>query len=145
MKDKIVVNTDKNEKVYVQEKINATIDSYQEKIDLLNKEIEKLKAKQWKYQIGAFGFVDDHIPVQIVELIDNDKEYLYVGVTKDLNSYYFSNDTEYKIKFNNDNFVYISDCSIGFKDFDAIKHLRKKLCEYKQKSEELEMKLKKYE
>lgn len=145
MKDKIVVNTDKNEKVYVQEKINATIDSYQEKIDLLNKEIEKLKAKQWKYQIGAFGFVDDHIPVQIVELIDNDKEYLYVGVTKDLNSYYFSNDTKYKIKFNNDNFVYISDCSIGFKDFNTVKHLHKKLCEYKQKSEELEIRLKKYE
>ena len=144
MKDKIVVNTDRNEKVYIQEKIDATIDTYQQKINLLNEEIEK--AKQWKYKIGAYGFVDDHIPVQIVELIDNDKEYLYVGVIKNLNSYYFDIDTDYKIKFNNDNFVHITDSySTGFRDFDAIKHLRKKLCEYKQKSEELEMKLRKYE
>ena len=145
MKDKIIINSNRNEKLYDQNKIDATIDTYQQKIDVLNAEIEKLKAKQWKYKIGAWGFVDDHIPVQIVELIDENKEYLYVGVRKDLNSYYFEHNTEYKIKFNNDNFVHISDYSTGFQDFDAIKHLRKKLCEYKQKSEELEMKLKKYE
>lgn len=145
MKDKIVVNTNKNEKVYIQEKIENTIDYYQNAISKLNAEIEKLKAKQWKYKIGAYGFVDDHIPVQIVELIDNDKEYLYVGVRKDLDSYYFENNTEYKIKFNNDNFVHITDYNTGFHDFDAMKHLRKKLCEYKQKSEELEIRLKKYE
>ena len=68
-----------------------------------------------------------------------------IMTTKDLNSYYFQNDTEYKIKFNNDNFVYITSYSTGFKDFDVVKHLRNKLCEYKQKSEELEMRLKKYE
>jgi hypothetical protein len=145
MKDKIVINTDKNEKVYIQEKIDTTIDTYERKINLLNAEIEKLKAKQWKYKIGAWGFVDDHIPVQIIELIDNDKEYLYVGVRKDLDSYYFENNTEYKIKFNNDNFVHITNYDSGFHNFDAIIHLRKKLCEYKQKSEELEIRLKKYE
>jgi hypothetical protein len=145
MKDKIIINSDKIEKIYVQEKINTTIDTYQQKIDRLNMEIDKLKAKQWKYKIGAYGFVDDHIPVQIIELIDNDKEYLYVGIRKDLNSYGFQNNTEYKIKFNNDNFVYITDFSDGFTDWDTVIHLRKKLCEYKQKSEELEMKLKKYE
>ena len=145
MKDKIVINTDKNEKILIQDTLDNTIDYYQNAIDKLNKEIEKLKAKQWKYKVGAWGFVDDHIPVQIVELIDNDKEYLYVGVRKDLNSYYFDKNTEYKIKFNNDNFVYITEYSTGFKDFDTIKHLRNKLCEYKQKSEKLEVKLRKYE
>ena len=142
MKEKIVVNTNKNEKVLVQAKIDTIIDTYQQKIDILNAEIEKLKAKQWKYKIGAQGFVDDHIPVQIVELIDNDEEYLYVGVRKDLNSYCFSDDTKYKIKFNNDNFVCLD---YGFNSFNAITYLRNKLCEYKQKSEELEMKLRKYE
>ena len=131
----------KNEKVCVQEKINATIDTYQQKIDVLNAEIEKLKAKQWKYNIGAYGFVDDHIPVQIVELIDNDKEYLYVGIRKNLDSYGFG----HKIKFNNDNFVYITDYNNGFRDWRAVTYLRKKLCEYKQKSEELEVRLRKYE
>ena len=145
MKEKIVVNTNKNEKILIQNTIDNTIDYYQNAIDKLNKEIERLKAKQWKYKVGAYGFVDDHIPVQIVELIDNDKEYLYVGVRKDLNSYYFDANTEYKIKFNNDNFVYITNYNAGFHDFDTIKHLHKKLCEYKQKSEELEMKLRKYE
>lgn len=145
MKDKITVNFNKNEKIYVQDKINATIDTYQQKIDVLNTEIEKLKTKQWKYKVGAVGFVDDYIPVQIIELIDNDKEYLYVGVRKDLNSYYFDKDTEYKIKFNNNNFVHISDYNSDFRGFDTIEYLHKKLCEYKQKSEELEMKLKKYE
>ena len=143
MKDKITINTNKNEKIFVQNRIDALVDTYEDKIALLNAEIDKLKAKQWKYKVGALGFVDDHIPVQIVELIDNDKEYLYVGIRKNLDSYGFEHDTEYKIKFNNDNFVFITD--YGFNSFDTIKHLRNKLCEYKQKSEELEMKLKKYE
>ena len=88
MKDKIVVDTDKNERFCVQEKINATIDTYQQKIDVLNAEIEKLKAKQWKYKVGAWGFVDDHIPVQIVELIDNDKEYLNLFLHQHINILY---------------------------------------------------------
>ena len=61
-----------------QETIQTTVKAYNSQIEELNKKVQFLQSKLWKYRKGEKAiFVDNYRGVEIVDLLEDDPYYLY--------------------------------------------------------------------
>lgn len=80
-----------------QETIQATVDVYNSQIEELSKKVNFLQSKLWKYRKGQEAiFLDNYRGVTIVDLLEDDPQYLYCVQY---------NGTEIKFRCNNDDLI----------------------------------------